>query len=610
MSEQKFQDDSVYDKYRWIDDLGGWRRTHHNNQLTAANLDETVCLMGWVQFRRDHGGLIFIDLRDREGLTQVVFSPEHNTEAHERAHAIRPEYVVAILGKVRPRPEGMANPNLVTGEVEIVVDDWKLLNTSETPPFPIEDRVEVSENLRLKYRFLDLRRPSLARNFVLRNKAAQSVRRYLDGLGFLEIETPVLTKSTPEGARDFLVPSRLNQGQFFALPQSPQLFKQMLMVAGMERYFQIVKCFRDEDLRADRQPEFTQIDIEMSFVDEQIVQDMAEGMVRTLFRETLNQELPDPFPRMTFADAMRDYGVDKPDVRFGLKLQDVSEVFKGSGFKVFAQASLVKLLRVPAGGQLSRKEIDDYTKFVEIYGSKGLAWIKVKEDGEWQSPIVKFFSEDEKARIAEISGVQPGDILFFQAGQVDIVNAALGNLRLKIGERFGLIEEGTFAPLWITDFPLLEWDEEDKRWVARHHPFTSAQPGQLETLTDNPGDALARAYDLVLNGHEIGGGSIRIHTPEMQQKMFAALGIDEEEARAKFGFLMDALKFGAPPHGGIAFGLDRLIMIMTGAKSIRDVIAFPKTQKATCMMTEAPSGVATKQLRELGIRLREKKEEE
>jgi aspartyl-tRNA synthetase len=610
MSEQKFQDDSVYDKYRWIDDLGGWRRTHHNNQLTAANLDETVCLMGWVQFRRDHGGLIFIDLRDREGLTQVVFSPEHNTEAHERAHAIRPEYVVAILGKVRPRPEGMANPNLVTGEVEIVVDDWKLLNTSETPPFPIEDRVEVSENLRLKYRFLDLRRPSLARNFVLRNKAAQSVRRYLDGLGFLEIETPVLTKSTPEGARDFLVPSRLNQGQFFALPQSPQLFKQMLMVAGMERYFQIVKCFRDEDLRADRQPEFTQIDIEMSFVDEQIVQDMAEGMVRTLFRETLNQELPDPFPRMTFADAMRDYGVDKPDVRFGLKLQDVSEIFKGSGFKVFAQASLVKLLRVPAGGQLSRKEIDDYTRFVEIYGSKGLAWIKVKEDGEWQSPIVKFFSEDEKARIAEISGVQPGDILFFQAGQVDIVNAALGNLRLKIGERFGLIEEGTFAPLWITDFPLLEWDEEDKRWVARHHPFTSAQPGQLDTLTDNPGDALARAYDLVLNGHEIGGGSIRIHTPEMQQKMFAALGIDEEEARAKFGFLMDALKFGAPPHGGIAFGLDRLIMIMTGAKSIRDVIAFPKTQKATCMMTEAPSAVATKQLRELGIRLREKKEEE
>ena len=381
------------------------------------------------------------------------------------------------------------------------------------------------------------------------------------------------------------------------------------MVSGMERYFQIVKCFRDEDLRADRQPEFTQIDIEMSFVDEQIVQDMAEGMVRTLFRETLNQELPDPFPRMTFADAMRDYGVDKPDVRFGLKLQNVSDIFKGSGFKVFAQASLVKLLCVPGGGELSRKEIDDYTKFVEIYGSKGLAWIKVKEDGEWQSPIVKFFSEEEKAKLAEIADVQPGDILFFQAGQADIVNAALGNLRLKLGERFGLIEEGTFAPLWITDFPLLEWDEEAKRWVARHHPFTSAQPGQLEELDKNPGEALARAYDLVLNGHEIGGGSIRIHTPEMQQKMFSALGINEQEARAKFGFLMDALKFGAPPHGGIAFGLDRLIMIMTGAKSIRDVIAFPKTQKATCMMTEAPSEVAASQLRELGIRLREKKEE-
>ncbi|MGE4468837.1 MAG: aspartate--tRNA ligase [Desulfovibrio sp.] len=610
MSEPIFQDDSVYDKYRWIDDLGGWRRTHHNNQLTAANMDEQVCLMGWVQFRRDHGGLIFIDLRDREGLTQVVFSPEHNAEAHERAHAIRPEYVVAVRGTVRPRPEGMANSNLVTGEIEIVVDEWKLLNTSETPPFPIEDRVEAGETLRLKYRYLDLRRPALARNFVLRNKAAQSVRRYLDNLGFLEIETPVLTKSTPEGARDFLVPSRLSPGEFFALPQSPQLFKQMLMVSGMERYFQIVKCFRDEDLRADRQPEFTQIDIEMSFVDEEMVQDMAENMVRTLFRETLDVNLPEVFPRMTFADAMRDYGVDKPDVRFDLKLQDVSDIFKGSGFKVFAQASLVKVMRVPAGGSLTRKEIDDYTKFVEIYGSKGLAWIKVKEDGEWQSPIVKFFSDEEKTSLAQRTGVQPGDILFFQAGQADIVNAALGNLRLKMGERFGLIDENAFAPLWITDFPLLEWDEEDKRWVARHHPFTSAQPGQLDTLAENPGDALARAYDLVLNGHEIGGGSIRIHTPEMQEKMFAALGIGEEEARAKFGFLMDALKFGAPPHGGIAFGLDRLVMIMTGAKSIRDVIAFPKTQKGTCMMTEAPSQVARKQLRELGIRLREKKEEE
>ncbi|WP_432738471.1 aspartate--tRNA ligase [Maridesulfovibrio sp. FT414] len=597
-----------YDEYRVIQPLAGWKRTHNCNTLTAANLGEKVLLMGWVQFRRDHGGLIFIDLRDREGLTQVVFSPEHNEMAHERAHAIRTEYVVAIKGEVRERPDGMRNTNLKTGEIEIVVDEWKLLNTSETPPFPIEDRIEASEMLRLKYRFLDLRRPSLAKNFILRNKAAQSVRRYLDGLGFLEVETPVLTKSTPEGARDFLVPSRMNNGEFYALPQSPQLFKQMLMVSGLDRYFQIVKCFRDEDLRADRQPEFTQIDIEMSFVDEEQVMGMAEEMVRTVFRETIETELPAAFPRMTYNDAMRDYGCDKPDVRFELKLQEASDIFRGSDFKVFGQAELVKVLRVPAGAELSRKEIDDYTKFVEIYGSKGLAWIKVKEDGEWQSPIVKFFSEAECAKLKELTGCVPGDILFFQAGAADIVNAALAALRLKLGERFGLIDESVFAPLWVTDFPLLEYNPEEKRYVARHHPFTSPQEGQIDELDEKPDDALARAYDLVLNGYEVGGGSIRIHTPGMQQKMFAALGINEEEARAKFGFLMDALKFGAPPHGGIAFGLDRLIMILCGAKSIRDVIAFPKTQKATCLMTEAPSEVSATQLRELGIRVREKKE--
>jgi aspartyl-tRNA synthetase len=599
-----------YDEYRVIEDLAGWRRTHHNNELTAANMDEEVCLMGWVQFRRDHGGLIFLDLRDREGLTQVVFNPEDNADVHERAHAIRPEYVVAVKGKVRPRPEGMANPNMVTGEVEIEVTDYKLLNTSETPPFPIEDRVEVGENLRLKYRFLDLRRPSLARNFIIRNKAAQSVRRYLDALGFLEVETPVLTKSTPEGARDFLVPSRVNQGEFYALPQSPQLFKQMLMVSGMDRYFQIVKCFRDEDLRADRQPEFTQIDIEMSFVDEALIQDMAEGMVKRLFKETIGVDLPAEFPRMTFADAMRDYGVDKPDLRFELKHIDITDVFKNSGFKVFASSELVKVMVVPGGAELSRKEIDEYTKFVEIYGSKGLAWIKVKEDGEWQSPIVKFFSEEEIATLRERSGCKPGDILFFQAGPADIANAALGNLRCELGKRFGLIKEGEFKPVWITDFPLLEWDPDEKRFVARHHPFTSARPEQMQVLKDEPGQAIARAYDLVINGYEVGGGSIRIHTEDQQKAMFAALGIQEEEAREKFGFLMDALKFGAPPHGGIAFGLDRLIMILTGSKSIRDVIAFPKTQKATCLMTEAPSEVPNKQLRELGIRLREKKKEE
>ncbi len=605
MSEQERD----YDEFRVIEDLAGWRRTHHNNELTAANMDEEVCLMGWVQFRRDHGGLIFLDLRDREGLTQVVFNPEHNAEVHDRAHAIRPEYVIAIKGVVRPRPEGMANSNMVTGEVEIEVNEYKLLNTSEPPPFPIEDRVEVGENLRLKYRFLDLRRPSLARNFIIRNKAAQSVRRYLDNLGFLEIETPVLTKSTPEGARDFLVPSRVNQGEFYALPQSPQLFKQMLMVSGMDRYFQIVKCFRDEDLRADRQPEFTQIDIEMSFVDEAYVQDMAENMVKTLFTETIGVDLPAEFPRMTYNDAMRDYGVDKPDLRFDLKLTEVTDIFKDSGFKVFASSELVKVMRVPGGATLSRKEIDDYTKYVEIYGSKGLAWIKIKEDGGWQSPIVKFFSEEEIAQLGERTGVQPGDILFFQAGAADIANAALGNLRCELARDLGLIKDDVYTPVWITDFPLLEYDADEKRYVARHHPFTSCQPDQMEVLAEEPGKAIARAYDLVINGYEVGGGSIRIHTQEQQKIMFAALGIDEEEAREKFGFLMDALQFGAPPHGGIAFGLDRLIMILTGSRSIRDVIAFPKTQKATCLMTEAPSAVPSKQLRELGVRLREKKQD-
>ncbi len=602
-------DERDYDEYRVIEDLGGWKRSHTCNALTAADLDSTVTLMGWVQFRRDHGGLIFIDLRDREGLTQCVFSPELAPAAHERAHAIRVEYVVAIKGVVRRRPEGMANPSMPTGEVEVYATEWKLLNTSDTPPFPIEDRVDAAEMLRLKYRYLDLRRPRLAKNFILRNRAAQSVRRYLDGLGFLEIETPVLTKSTPEGARDFLVPSRMSQGMFYALPQSPQIFKQLLMVSGLDRYFQIVKCFRDEDLRADRQPEFTQIDIEMSFPDEAQVMDMAEGLIRTLFKETIGVSLAEPFPRMTYKRAMDEYGSDKPDVRFGLPLQDVKDIFAGGGFKVFASAPCLKAVRVPGGLELSRKEIDDYTEFVKIYGALGLAWIKVKEDGEWQSPIVKFFSEDEKKALAERLGMQNGDIVFFQAAPEDVANAALGNLRLKLGERFGLIDEGAFAPLWVTDFPLLEYDPEDKRWVAKHHPFTSPQPGQLEEIADKPGEALARAYDMVLNGNEIGGGSIRIHTPAGQKAMFKALGITDQEAEEKFGFLIEALKYGAPPHGGIAFGLDRIVMLLTGAKSIRDVIAFPKTQKATCLMTEAPNVVARKQLRELGIQLREKKEE-
>lgn len=589
-----------------MDLLEGWRRSNTCATLGLEQLGQEVCLMGWVQYRRDHGGLIFIDLRDRHGLTQVVFSPEVAPEAHARAHVLRTEFVLAIKGAVRARPADMVNPKLATGAVEVYVTEFKLLNTAKTPPFPIEDRVDVSENLRLKYRFLDLRRKAMADNLILRNRVAQSVRRYLDELGFLEIETPVLTKSTPEGARDFLVPSRVNQGQFYALPQSPQLFKQLLMCGGLDRYYQIVKCFRDEDLRADRQPEFTQIDIEMSFVDEEQVMDMAEGMLARVMKDALDRDLPLPLPRMPYAQAMAEYGVDKPDLRFGLKLKEVTEIVRGSEFKLFATAALVKALRVPAGGELSRKEIDDYTEFVKIYGAQGLAWIKIKEDG-WQSPIAKFLSDTERAGLTAALGLEAGDIVFFQAGAPDMVNSALGNLRLKLGERFGLIPEGEFAPLWVTDFPLLEWDPEAKRWVAMHHPFTS--PKDMAALAENPAQAVARAYDLVLNGTEVGGGSIRIHNPETQQHMFSALGISEEEAQAKFGFLLDALVFGAPPHGGIAFGLDRLIMLLTGAKSIRDVIAFPKTQKATCLMTEAPSAVENTQLRDLGLRLREKPKE-
>lgn len=602
MSEQIQDLQQEHQKY--IVDLGDWQRSHTCGELTIADDGNEVCLMGWVQYRRDHGGLIFVDLRDRNGLTQVVFSPDIAPSAHENAHILRTEYVLAVKGRVRPRPEGMVNPNLVTGAIEVVALEWKLLNTSKTPPFPIEDRCDAGENLRLAWRYLDLRRPRMQASLRTRHKIAQSIRRYLDEGGFLEVETPVLTKSTPEGARDFLVPSRLNQGSFYALPQSPQLFKQLLMVAGCDRYFQIVRCFRDEDLRADRQPEFTQVDIEMSFVDEERVMKMAEGLMARVFHDVMGRELPLPFPRITWDEAMSRYGVDKPDTRFGLELADITDIVRGSGFKLFASAKLVKAMKVPGGESISRKEIDAHTEFVKIYGAQGLAWIKIREN-EWQSPIAKFLSDEERAGIAKVLDLQVGDIAFFQAGEPDMVNAALGNLRVRLAEERGLIPADTYNFLWVTDFPLYEYDQEEKRYVACHHPFTQPAPGHLELMTSDPAAARARAYDMVLNGNEVGGGSIRIHAAEVQRRMFDALGFAPEQAEAQFGFLIQALEHGAPPHGGLAFGLDRLVMLLTGQQSIRDVIAFPKTQKATCLMTEAPSTVSAKQLRELGLRLRE-----
>jgi aspartyl-tRNA synthetase len=574
-----------------------------------ADNGAVVCLMGWVQYRRDHGGLIFVDLRDRFGLTQVVFSPEIAPVAHEHAHILRSEYVSAVRGVVRPRPEGMTNPNMVTGEVEVVVHEWKLLNTSKTPPFPIEDRSEAGENLRLQWRYLDLRRPRMAQNLELRHKAAQAVRRYLDESGFLEIETPFLTKSTPEGARDFLVPSRLNPGEFYALPQSPQLFKQLFMVAGLDRYYQIVRCFRDEDLRADRQPEFTQIDIEMSFANEEQVMRMAEGLVARVWKETLGLDIPLPFPRMPYDEAMGRYGVDKPDTRFGMELVDITRAVRGSEFKLFAKAELVKAMKVTGGETLSRKDIDEYTEFVKIYGAQGLAWIKIR-DNEWQSPIAKFLSEAECAAIAKALALRIGDLVFFQAGEAGVVNAALGNLRVHLAEKLGLIPEGSFHFLWVTDFPLFEYDKDDKRYVACHHPFTSPQTGHVDFVKTRPQDARARAYAMVLNGSELGGGSIRNHSAAAQRAMFDALGLGEEEAERRFGFLLHALELGAPPHGGIAFGFDRMNMLLADAQSIRDVIAFPKTQKAACLMTQAPDSVPAGLLRELGLRLRETEKKE
>lgn len=589
------------------DTLGNWKRTQLCGTLTAEQMGEEVCVMGWVQRRRDHGGLIFIDLRDREGVLQLALDPDRDPEAHKKAEEVRNEFVIAAKGKVSPRPEGTVNPKMKTGEVEIEVSELKILNRSETPPFMLDEYTEVAENIRLKHRYLDLRRPVVQNCLMLRHKVSRTVRSYLDEQGFLDIETPVLTKSTPEGARDYLVPSRVNTGQFYALPQSPQLFKQLLMVSGFDRYAQIVKCFRDEDLRADRQPEFTQIDCEMSFVDRDDVMSIMEGMIARVFKEGIGVDIPSSLPRMSYAEALDRYGVDNPDLRFDLELVELTDIVKGCGFKVFADVAtkggLVKAINVKGGATFSRKELDDLTGFVGIYGAKGLAWVKMTAEG-WQSPIAKFFKPEELTAIEEALGAEESDLLLFVADTAKITNEALGRLRQHLGQKLGLAKKDDFSFVWITDFPLFEYDEEEQRHFAVHHPFTAPLDEDIPLLESEPGKARAKAYDLVLNGSEIGGGSIRIHDQAVQQKMFGLLGIDAEEAREKFGFLLDALSFGAPPHGGIAFGLDRLVMILAGTDSIRDVIAFPKTQKATCLLSEAPSEVDEKQLQELGIRLR------
>jgi len=588
------------------DTLGEMRRTHTCCELGAVDVGKEVVLMGWVQRRRDHGGVIFIDLRDREGITQVVFNPDVNKKVHDKAHVIRSEYVLGVRGKVDNRPEGMINPKLKTGEIEVLVTELKILNAAQTSPFLIEDKVDVSETIRLKYRHLDLRRPRLQDNIILRHKASASLRNYLNNSGFLEIETPVLTRSTPEGARDYLVPSRVNPGQFYALPQSPQIFKQLLMISGFDRYYQIVRCFRDEDLRADRQPEFTQIDMEMSFVGENDIMAISEGMMKVLFKDVLDIDLTPPFLQLTYDEAVGRYGLDKPDTRFDLELKDISDIVKDTGFKLFSgvvkKGGIVKALNAKGCINFSRKEIDDLTEFVAVYRAKGLAWIKVREN-EWQSPIAKFFTDDEKSALARRIEMEPGDLVFFVADQPKIANEALGQLRNLLGKKLGLIDESVFNFVWITEFPLLEYDETGKRFQALHHPFTAPLEKDYDLLTTDPLKVKSRAYDLVLNGSEIGGGSIRIHQKDFQEKVFEALGLKRETYEQKFDFLLSALESGAPPHGGIAFGFDRLVMLLCGQSSIRDVIAFPKTQKAACLLTNAPSKADKSQLEDLYLKV-------
>ncbi|MFH1116338.1 MAG: aspartate--tRNA ligase [Pseudomonadota bacterium] len=589
------------------DALDGWQRSHLSTDIGEKDIGKHVLVMGWVLRRRDHGGVIFVDLRDRRGLVQLVFNPEHAPEIHARAHSLRPEWVLAAKGEVRRRPDDAVNPDMVTGSVEIFVDELKVLNRSEPPPFPLDDDTPPTDTVRYRYRYLDLRRMNgVGANLLARHKFNALVRDFLNREDFVDVETPFLTTSTPEGARDYLVPSRVTPGNFFALPQSPQIFKQLLMIAGFERYYQIVRCFRDEDLRADRQPEFTQLDMETSFIEEDQLFDIVERLMVLVFREILGKEIQRPFVRLPYRDAMDRYGLDKPDLRFGMELCDITSIVRSTGFGVFRSAvennGIVKALKVHNGERLSRKDLDDLRDFAAVYGGKGVAYARIKEGGEWQSPIAKFLSAEERSSINQQTGASTGDVILFGADSPRVVNDVLGNLRNSLAKKLHEIAEDEYRLVWITDFPMFEYDEDEKRHKAMHHPFTAPVEEDLDLLEKNPGSVRARAYDLVLNGTEIGGGSMRIHRSDTQNRVFSVLGIEEAEATEKFGFLLEALRYGAPPHGGIAFGIDRIMAILTGSESIRDVIAFPKTQKAVCLLTGAPGPVEPEQLKELGLK--------